>query len=210
MKFKNYSIQIWFLDNDMHQSARFLTNKTLLSTIDGCLHALTCARLYYIGIRTKAFYKHFFSKDNINETKDRFFPLWPLKKNPSMMTYSSHASKWCRKCKEHYDYVKRYLDVLLLEYEFRFSKQHGLVKYAEWEEVDAPKLCIPAANINDIVFPWKCLDPKWRRKDIVDGYRLQFMNSFEDDDVYKAYANSRRDIPDFAVKYFKLDLSGMT
>ena len=209
MKQKNYSVQIWFLDNDINQSAQYLTNKTLLSSIDGCFHALSCARLYYIGIRSKTFYKHFFSKDNAAETKDRFFPLWPLKQNPSMMTYNSHTSKWCRKCKEHYDYVKRYLETLLLEYEFRFNKQHGLAKYVEWEDIDAPKLIIPNANITNITLPWKCLDPKWRRKNIIDGYRLKFMNSFEDDDVYKAYACSKRDIPEFVVKYFKLDISGI-
>ena len=112
-------------------------------------------------------------------------------------------------CLEHYEYVKKYLDILLSEYEFRFGKQHGLTKFLEWEEVDAPKLSIPNGNIKKICLPWKCLDPRWRRKDIIEGYRLQFMSSFEDDDAFKAYNGSRRDMPDFVVKHFKLDVAGI-
>lgn len=206
---KTYPIQIWFLDADLQKSAEYMTNKALVASADGCFHALVSARLYFIGIRTKTFYKHYFSKDMWPETKDRFFPLWPLKNKPTFMSYTSKASKWCRMCLEHYEYVKKYLDALLSEYEFRFGKQHGLTKFLEWEEVDAPKLSIPNGNIKKICLPWKCLDPRWRRKDIIEGYRLQFMSSFEDDDAFKAYNGSRRDMPDFVVKHFKLDVAGI-
>ena len=206
---KTYPIQIWFLDSDLQKSAECMTNKALVASADGCFHALVSARLYFIGIRTKAFYKHYFSKDAWPETRDRFFPLWPLKKSPSFMSYTTKASKWCWMCLEHYEYVKEYLRVLLGEYEFRFGKQHGLAKYLEWEEIDAPKLSIPRGNIKKLCLPWKCLDPRWRRKDIIEGYRLQFVNSFEDDDAFKAYNGSKRDMPDFVVKHFKLDIAGI-
>ena len=206
---KTYPIQIWFLDNDLQKSAEYMSNKALVTSADGCFHALVSARLYFVGVRTKTFYKHYFSKDKWPETKDRFFPMWPLRNKPSFMSYASKASKWCRMCAEHYSYVKKYLDVLLSEYEFRFGKQHGLAKYLEWEEIDAPKLSIPSGNIKKICLPWKCLDPKWRRKDIIEGYRLQFVSSFEDDDVFKAYNGSKRDMPEFVIRHFKLDIAGV-
>jgi len=202
---KTYPIQIWFLDDDLQKSAEYQTNKTLLKSIDGCYQALVAARLYFIGIRSKTFFKHYFSKENMSGTMDRFFPSWPLHRKPSFQNYASKTSKWCRMCKEHYDYVKRCLRYLLDEYQFRFKKDHGLSKFLEWLDVDAPKLEIPEAHISKISIPWKCLNPRWRRKVLVDGYRQQLVHSFEDDDAYKAYSGSPRDIPPFINQHFKLD-----
>lgn len=113
---KTYPIQIWFLDDDLRKSAEYQTNKSLLKSIDGCFQALVAARLYFIGIRSKIFFKHYFSTEKVHETMDRFFPLWPLKRRPSFQNYSSKTSKWTRMCLEHYSYVKLYLRFLLDEY----------------------------------------------------------------------------------------------
>lgn len=201
---KLYPIQIWFLDDDLQKSAEYQTNKTLMKSIDGCYQALVAARLYFIGIRSKTFFKHYFSKVCLKETMDRFFPLWPLKRLPSFQNYSSKTSKWTRMCLEHYEYVRMYLRDLLDEYQFRFKKEHGLAKFLEWMSTDAPPLEIPEAHLTKISIPWKCLNPKWRRKILVDGYRQQFVHSFEDDDAFKAYQGSCRDIPDFVDKHFML------
>ena len=40
MKYKNFVVHIWFLDADLQKSASFLTNKTLLKSIDGCIGVL--------------------------------------------------------------------------------------------------------------------------------------------------------------------------
>ena len=201
---KTYPIQIWFLDDDLQKSAEYQTNKTLMKSIDGCFQALVAARLYFIGIRTKTFFKHYFSKEKAKETMEQFFPLWPLKRRPSFQNYTSKTSKWTRMCLEHYEYVKRYLGILLDEYQYRFQKEHGLGKFLEWLDLDAPKLAIPEAHLAKISIPWKCLNPRWRRKVLVDGYRQQLVHSFEDDDAFKAYQGSCRDIPDFVDKHFKL------
>lgn len=74
-------------------------------------------------------------------------------------------------CREHYDYVKSCLRHLLDEYQFRFKKEHGLAKFLDWLEIDAPQLDIPEAHLSKISIPWKCLNPRWRRKILVDGYR---------------------------------------
>ena len=50
--------------------------------------------------------------------------------------------------------------------------------HKDYESPFETKLDIPKANISKIILPWKALKTKWRRTNIVDGFRLQFMNSF--------------------------------
>ena len=138
------------------------------------------------------------------ETLETHFPMWPLKQKPAFAQYTSKESKWTRKCKEHYDYVKQYFSILLDEYMYRFSKEHGLHKLAEWLDFDAPQLSIPTAKISKVTLPWKSIDVKYRRKNIIDGYRLQFMNSLDaKPDI--VFMKTKRDMPDFVQKHFKLD-----
>jgi hypothetical protein len=205
MKFRKFPIQIYFLDNDLSLSAKYQTNKSLVKCITGCMQALICTRFYFIGLRNKKFYKYYFDKERKEETMERFFPLWPLKQSPKFMQYTSKESKWTRKCKEHYDYVKQYLDILLEEYLYRFGKEHGLAKFSEWLNFDAPKLNIPIGNISKIILPWKVLDIKYRRKNIIEGYRLKFLSTIEKPDI--DFLKTKRDIPDFVLEHFKLDFS---
>ena len=196
MKVKRYPIQIWFLSDDLTESAKWLTDKLLNKSLTGCMTALVAARFYYIGIRSAKFYSYYFDKVRTDDTMEQFFPLWPLRQKPPFNQYQSKASKWCRQCLEHYEYVKTYMDILLQEYEYRNKKIHGLEKFLEWVEVDAPKLNIPKANISKIVIPWKVLNPKYRRKDIASGYRLQYKALLENDGI-KISDFKNRDIPDF-------------
>lgn len=205
---KRSIIQIWFLDDDLELSAQYHTNHQLNKSIDGCFKALISAWMYFGGIRTTKFYKHFFSKDNSTETKERLFPGWPLQKNPPFTSYNSKCSKWCRQCKEHYLYICRYLQLLLDEYQFRFNKTHGIQKFVDWSSTCPVAPNIPYGNIKQINLPWKDLKLKYRRKNIVDGYRLQFMNSFAGD-PFEEYAGSMRDIPQFVVEYFNLGIAGI-
>ena len=200
MHHKQYPIQIWFLSEDLEQSAQWLTNKHLVKTINGCMNALIAARFYYIGIRTPKFYKYFFDADHKQETLDRFFPLWPLRQRPSFNTYKTKVSKWCRMCSEHYSYVKRYLDILLQEYEFRYKKMHGLSKFLDWLENDAPKLPIHEGKLAKVVVPWECLKPRFRDKDICAGYRKQFKAVVENDGGPKVTDYKCRDIPEFLLQ----------
>ena len=163
------------------------------------MQALICTRFYFIGLRNKKFYKYYFDKERKEETMERFFPLWPLKQSPKFMQYTSKESKWTRKCKEHYDYIKQYLDILLEEYLYRFDKEHGLAKFSEWLDFDAPKLNIPIGNISKIILPWKVLDIKYRRKNIIEGYRAYYVHQVFD--PIGDYMGSSRNVPEF----FKLD-----
>ena len=204
MKYRKFPIQIWFLDADLQKSASYLTNKTLFKSITGCMQALIAARFYFIGIRNIKFYKYYFDKCRSYETMDKFFPLWPLKQKPRFMQYASKESKWTRKCAEHYNYVKQYMSILLDEYLYRFNKEHGLAKFIEWLDFDAPKLNIPNGNIKKIILPWKVIDVKYRRSNILEGYRLKFMNSFDKKPVDE-FMKTKRDIPEFVIKHFNLE-----
>lgn len=204
MKNKFYPIQIMFLDENLNKSAEYQTNKTLIKSINGCIQALLSARFYYNGIRSKKIYDWYFNKEKLLLSLQDFFPGWPLKKKPSYSQYSSRTSKWCRQCKEHYDLVMKYLDIMLLEYDYRFNKQHNSQIIYDWILMQAPELKIPYANLNKIVLPWKCLNPKYRKRDIVQGYRTQYLYSIEE--PFEAYNDSKRDIPDFVLQFFNLDI----
>lgn len=202
MKHRTWPIHIWFLDQDLRTSAMFLTDKALLKSIDGCVGALLSAYFYMIGIRSKKFYDYFFSKENIQSTMDRFFPHWPLKKKPSFSAYGRKESKWCRSCLENYNCAKQYLGILLNELEFRESTKSDVESILNWIEIDMPRIELASIGLSIVVFPWKVVNPKFRRENVVDGYRLQFISTFEDNDPFKAYGPCKRDIPQFVLDYF--------
>lgn len=196
---KIYPIQIWFLDSDLQKSAKCLSNKFLYKTINGCMQALIASRFYFIGIRNKKFYKYFFSKERKQQTMDKYFPLWPMEKPPSFSNFDTKQSKWTRKCLEHVEYVKKYLDFLCIEYEFRFKKQSSAEKFLEWLDCDAPKINIPSGNLTKITLEWKSIDPKFRDKDIIKGYRNKYKAIFQNDGIQiKDFTN--RDIPEFLIE----------
>ena len=204
MKHRKWPICIWFLDKDLQKSASFLTDRLLMKSIDGCLGALLSSYFYIIGIRSKKFYDYFFSKEHVDETMCRFFPNWPLKKKPSFSAYRRKESKWCRMCYENWAYAKCYLKHLLDESEWRTGTVNESAKVLDWIEYDMPSISLPSANLNEVYLPWKSIEPRFRRVDVIEGYRLQFMSTFEDNDPFKAYGACKRDIPDFVLQHFNL------
>lgn len=202
MKHKTWPIHIWFLDNDLQKSASYLTDKALLKSIDGCIGALLSTYFYVIGIRSKKFYDWFFAKERLQETMDRFFPQWPSKKKPSFAAYGRKESKWCKMCLENYEYVNQYLHVLLDEQEWRDGSIVESSCIADWIDIDMPSINLAKAGLNEVYLPWKVIEPKFRRVNVVDGYRLQFMSTFENNDPFKVYGSCKRDIPEFVLSHF--------
>lgn len=98
---------------------------------------------------------------------------------------------------------------MLVEYEYRTSRRHGMSGFFEWLTADAPEVKIPKGNLKKIILPWKSLKKEFRRKDIIEGYRLQYMDTFCWGDPMKAYLSSNRDVPEFVIKHFNLDTVGM-
>lgn len=207
MKHKRWPVHIWFLDEDLHKSASYLTDKALLKSINGCVGALMSTYLYMIGIRSKKFYDYFFAKERYKETMDRFFPNWPLNKKPSFAAYNRRESKWCKMCFENWSYAKEYLSILLDEIAYRDGSENENALLLRWIDIDMPHIDLSKARISKVVLPWKAIDPRFRRVDVIEGYRLQFMSMFEDNDPFRAYGNCRRDIPDFVIRHFNASQS---
>lgn len=209
-KYKQCGVQVWFLDEDLSKSAEYLTNIALSKSIDGAVSSLVCAVMYFSGIRNKKMYDGMFGRERRSETMERFFPGWPFRTKPQFKFYTSRTSKWTRKCLEHFSCMKSYLSAMLAEYEYRNGRRHVMSKFLDWLDADLPpSVKIPAGNIKSIVFPWKSLKKEFRRADVVEGYRLQFMDTFCWGDPMKAYLNVDRDVPEFVVRHFGLDTAGM-
>lgn len=204
MKHKKWPIYIWFLDNDLRKSAEFLTDKALLRSIDSCIGILMSTYFYMIGIRSKKIYDYFFSKERIDETMSRFFPSWPFKKKPSFNAYSRKESKWCRMCYENWSYAREYLSILLDETAYRNGSESEKAAFLNWLDYGMPSIDLPRVHLDKVYLPWKVVDPKFRRVDVIEGYRLQFMSTFEDNDPFKAYGSCKRDIPEFVLKHFNM------
>ena len=207
-KFKQSNVLVWFLDEDLTKSAEYLTNPALSKTIEGCFSVLVTAVLYFAGIRNKKAHQFYFSRDRKDETMDRFFPCWPFRKTPQFKYYTARTAKWTRMCREHFMYVKNYFDALLLEHEYRYGRRHNLSNFSEWIDNDMT-VDIPEGRIKNVILPWKSLKLKFRRKNIIEGYRLQFADTFLWEDAANAYNDTNRDTPDFVIKAFHLDTASM-
>lgn len=129
---------MWFLDNDLQKSAEYLTNAALAKTIDGCFSVLVTAVLHFSGIRSKNMHEYMFSRDRRDDTMCRLFPSWPFRKTPQLKYYTNRTARWTRACREHFDYVKKYFDVLLDEHEYRFGRRHKLANFSGWVDEDMP------------------------------------------------------------------------
>lgn len=202
-------MQVWFLDRDLTRSAEYLTNDALDKSIDGAVAALVCARFYFMGIRNKKAYDYYFSRDRRQETMSGKFPSWPFRNPPSFKKYSQRVSKWTRRCGEHMEYMEDYLDRMLTEYEYRRRRRHRLAKFLDWLRDGAPELRVPKAGIAEVTLPWKCTRLKFRRKDIIEGFRLQYMDVYCWEDPMKEFLDTGRDVPEFVVSRYNLDTASM-
>ena len=126
-----------------------------------------------------------------------------------MKYYTSRASKWTRMCREHAEYALSYMEILLEEYRYRRSRPHPLQKFGEWARSSNLPFVLPASGQKSITLPWKSLKTRFRRHDVLEGYRLQYMDTFLWQDPIGAYGSSDRDVPDFVIRHFRLDTSSM-
>ena len=192
---------IFFLDEDLKKSSQMLTNKYLDMNIKNCCQVLVCSLLYIVGIRNKRACKYYFSKENKKESLHKFFPTWPLKEAPKFIKYNSQEAKWCRKCKNHYDVILKYFEELLNEYSFRFNHDHNLYEMFDFLSMEqfhiSINLGIPVVFIKDlkIILPWKNLPLKYRKRNIIEGYKAYYKSILID--PFFEYENSKRSIPEY-------------
>lgn len=195
---------ILFLDDDLNKSAQYLTNRFLNINIKNCCQILVCSLLYDVGIRSNRFCKYYFCRERKSESIQKFFPNWPLKEPPKFVNYNSQEAKWCRKCQNHFEVILRYFECLLDEYSFRYGHDHELYEMFDFMRL-APMECGLRTGVKlfyihnlKIVLPWKNLPIKFRRKDIIEGYRNYYCSQIVD--PIMEYGNSKRGVPDFVIK----------
>ena len=91
------------------------------------------------------------------------------------------------------------MNALLDEYEYRTGKAHGMSKFVEWLDFDAPLIAIPEGKLKKITLEWKVLNPKFRRKDIIEGFRLQYKSVIGNDNL-KVDDFTKRDVPEWLME----------
>lgn len=192
---------IIFLDEDPVKSSWVLSTRFIDYNIRNCVQVLVCANLYMVGIRNRKACSYYFGKERKTESLQRFFPNWPMKKPPSFVKYTSQESRWCRKCKNHYDVILGYLGALLEEFAFRRGVEHELQDMYDFLQTiqfeNSLRLGIKVVFVKGlkVVLPWKNLPLKYRKKDIIEGYR-KYYKSLIIDPFYE-YRDSKRDIPEW-------------
>ena len=75
-----------------------------------------------------------------------------------------------------------------------------MAKFYDWLVSDAPTLNIPFGNLKHIVLEWKSLNPKYRSKDVVEGYRKQCKAMIDNFGGVKIGDFTNRDIPGFLLE----------
>jgi len=91
---------------------------------------------------------------------------------------------------------------MLSEYEIRKGYAHKYSEMLSFFFNIQTVIKIPNGNIKQIVFPWKCIPLKYRKKDIVESYRKMYKLSIVD--PFIEYQDTKHDIPDWILKDFVL------
>lgn len=205
-----YHPVILFLDDDLEKSAQALTSDFLDVNIRHAQQVLFDALFYFVGIRSKKFYDHYFNKDNKKDSIEKWFPSFPRKKKfPGFSFYNSVESRWTRMCLEHFQYMSRYFECMIREHEYRTGHEHDLTVMVDFFNMIPLNMTltsgirIPSAHLEKITIPWKNLAPQYRKKDIVEGYRKYYRTLVYD--PLNQYADTGRDIPEWV--FHKTDLA---
>ena len=193
---------VLFLDKDVSKSARCLTNFHLEHGIRNSIQVLLCSIYYLIGFRNRTIFKHYVSKDRWDETRFKYFPQYPLNTMPKFSYYSSYESRWCRMCNDHYGYLSEYLGCMLEEHAFRYNSEHRMAEMHDFLRTlpfeIAVRRGLKLVSLKDktrMQLPWKNLPVKFRKKDIIAGYRAYYRSIIPS--ALDAFIGTKRDIPDF-------------
>ena len=191
-----------FLDKDLQKSAQYLTSFHLEHGIRNSIQVLLCSVFYLVGLRNKTLFKHYVCKERWDETRFKYFPQYPLKSMPKFSYYNSQEARWCRKCYDHYRIVSDYLGFMLDEHVFRWGKEHMLWEMHDFLRILPMELSVrrglllpKLSDKSKIQLPWKNLPVKYRKRDIVAGYREYYKSIIAS--PLDAFVGTKRDVPDF-------------
>lgn len=197
MRFNNYDPGFWLLDDDPDKSAQMLTNEYLEKSLKACMQCMLSAYFYRCGCRSSRAHAWLFSKERRKASMDEHFPGWPYRGVPGMTRYTSRQAKWTRKSAAHFFLVRNYLDALVREYEFRFGKPARESSFLEWSDANFSSLKLPPLRRGLIALEYKCLPPKYRLVNVLEGIRRYYANRIGD--PLTAYSGSKRPVPDFVM-----------
>jgi len=194
--------RLLFLDDDLKKSSQYLTQFHLEHMIRNSCQILMCCLYYILGFRSKNRFKYYFSKDRWDETRFKYIPNYPFKNIPKYTFYTSEESKWCRKCSNHYRYILKYLGFMLEEFAWRNGKEHELSEmhpflHSAPMEI-AVRFGIVLPKLKDktkMQLPWKNIPLKFRKKDIIAGYRAYYKDIIGN--LLFAFIGTKRDVPEF-------------
>ena len=197
---KIYDPIVWILYDDFAKSASSLSNYYLSKTIVNIIRLIVCAHYYFAGIRSNRIFKHFFSKENIEETIASVFPGLDVHYKFKFVLFKHKVGKWARQCYEHMDFLEKYLVACLKEWSWRVkTSPHEMYDIAIYFLTENNiKRFLPKANLKKVVPVWQMIPPKYRSKDIYEGFRNYYAHLIKD--PYTDYAFSNRDIPEFVLK----------
>lgn len=78
---------------------------------------------------------------------------------------------------------------------YRFGKDHELYDLLDFYKTMAFNTKIPKANIRKIVLPYKNLPIRFRKRNLVEGYRKYYRSIMTD--PMTEYVKTKRDVPSF-------------
>lgn len=212
---KKYKPLIWFLSPNSKENASWLTTKDLDESIKNGVQVLVCLQLWLSGIRTPRMFKNLFpiivkddddrydKMDIVKENAEKYFPglLDDCPRFKIKFMFARHTTtKWVRMCREHFAFLAEHLIVMTQEWAMRFpGKHHKLESAAFWLTAEIDVSVLPELPANSEVLPdWRQIPPKYRMKNVFDAYKRYYSASMEN--AAEAYADSKRQIPDFIAK----------
>ena len=198
-KFKVYDPCVWILYDDMKLSAQSLTNFYLNKSITNIIRLIVCTHYHFAGIKTNRLFRYYFSKENKDDTMALVFPNLETTFQFKFVMYKHRLGKWTRKCREHYEFMERYLVECLNEWSYRVPKSaHKLMDMATYFITENNiKTKLPYAKLKTVIPVWQTIPPKYRNKDIYKSYRDYYAHLIKD--PFNDYALSNRDIPEFVL-----------
>lgn len=201
-----YTPPVWIIESDPAQNAKELTNWALNKNIRSLTQILFCINLMRAGIRSKQLFNKKFDKANRDVTFDELNIVIDGKvTKPTREYFTNKLTKWASLSKDRYLFFVNHLNACLNEYEYRFNRQHAKTPFALGIIGSGLEHKLLATNQQNIAIPISFCLPKCRTKDIVGSYRKYYASLIHH--PIEAYANTKRDVPEFLLKNADLFLA---
>lgn len=204
-RYIKYTPPVWIIESDPGQNAKELTNWALNKNIRSLTQMLFCVHLMHHGIRSKRIFNLKFDRAHRDITFEEMgiFIDGKLSK-PTMEYFTNKLTKWASRCKERYMFFVDHLNACLNEYEYRYGRQHQKTPLALGLLGSRLSDKLLETGLSNVTIPISFCLPKYRTTDIISSYRKYYASMIHH--PLEAYANTKRDVPDFLQKGLDLFL----